>query len=92
MGAWSRAGIGAQTTFGGMGGQVMANRIGRTVAFEYLVQTVFSGYNRPQVIAINQPAPGLNVHACEQVYLVQTNGTWRVMKANTNTVAYTSRQ
>lgn len=71
---------------------MMANRIGRTVAFEYLVQTVFSGYNRPQVIAINQPAPGLNVHAGEQVYLVQTNGTWRVMKANTNTVAYTSRQ
>lgn len=67
---------------GGMGGQAVAERVGGTVALEYIVQTVATGYRPSEIVAITQPLPGPVVNAGDQVYLIQTNGMWRVIVAN----------
>lgn len=67
---------------GGMSGQAVAERVGGTVALEYIVQTVATGYRPSEIVAITQPLPGPVVNAGDQVYLIQTNGMWRVIVAN----------
>ena len=90
----SNSGSGAQTALGilggilgGAGGQAVAERVGGTVALEIIVETEASGYRQSEVIAITQPSPGPDVYEGEKVYLIQTNGTWRVIKANSAAIA-----
>ena len=65
---------------GGVGGQYVANAVAGSVAYEYIVQTEASAYRPAEVIAIVQPDPGPQINSGEQVFLIQTNGTWRVIR------------
>lgn len=68
-------------TLGGLSGQLVAENYGGTRAVEYIVQTEQDGQRPGRVIAITQPEPGPSLTAGDQVYLIQTSGTWRVVRA-----------
>lgn len=76
----ARVGMGiVGAIFGGLAGQAVADHIGGPVAIEYIVQVEPQGREQPRVMAITQPAPGPVIGQGARVFLVQTQGTWRVL-------------
>lgn len=72
---------------GGLAGNQAADRFGGTFAVEYIVE-VEGDQRRPmQRMAITQPEPGPALAAGDLVYLIETAGTWRVVKAHSVQVA-----
>lgn len=71
------------TILGGVGGQKVADAIGGPSAVEYIVQLESERQGgQGRVVAVTQPVPGPNVEAGAEVFLVNTNGTWRVLPVN----------
>jgi outer membrane lipoprotein SlyB len=66
---------------GGLGGAAATNRLGASRAIEYLVQIPADQWRPEQLMSITQPDPGQQMLPGDAVYLINTNGTWRVVKA-----------
>lgn len=71
---------------GGLGGQEAAERLGGAKAYEYFLKTEGDSRRRSEVIMITQPEPQRSLNAGDQVYLVATRGTWRIVAVANTTV------
>lgn len=67
-------------TLGGVAGDRAAQSWAATKSVEYIVQTHSDQRVPPRRLAITQPEPGPVLVAGDHVYLIQTGGTWRVVK------------
>lgn len=67
---------------GGLGGATAADHLGGSRAVEYVVQIPATPGRSEQLMAITQPEPGQLLLPGETVYLVNTMGAWRVIRAN----------
>lgn len=72
---------------GGLAGNQAADRFGGTLAVEYIVEVEGDQRRPAQRMAITQPEPGPALAAGDLVYLIETAGTWRVVKAHSVHVA-----
>jgi len=68
-------------TLGGVVGNHVAQSWGATKSVEYIVKTEGDQRTPSRSLAITQPEPGPSLAAGDYVYLIQTGGTWRVVKA-----------
>ncbi len=66
---------------GGLGGAAAADQLGGSRAVEYMVQVPAVPGRPEQLMAITQPEPGQQLLAGDAVYLINTQGAWRVIKA-----------
>lgn len=91
IGAALGAAIGRQTSnanlggligglLGGVAGERVANSAGTTAAQEIVLQVFGHAGTPPRIITVVQPAPYDRLAEGEQVFLINTAGTWRVVK------------
>lgn len=71
----------AGASLGSLAGAKLATTLGGSDATEFIVQEVTVDGRSGQITAITQPAPSEPINAGDMVYLVNTIGTWRVVRA-----------
>jgi outer membrane lipoprotein SlyB len=67
-------------SIGGLGGAKAADALGGSRAIEYVVQVLRHDSTLGEVMAITQPDPAESISAGDAVFLINTVGTWRVVK------------
>lgn len=73
---------------GGVAGERLVNAVATTSAQEIVLQVFGRAGTPPRIITVVQPAPFDRLAAGEQVFLINSAGTWRVVKKLSMPVAY----
>lgn len=76
------------STLGGLAGNRVTESLAAVQAVEYIVSVASPGH-APAEMAITQPSPSERLNAGEQALLINTQGTWRVVRAFAMPVAST---
>lgn len=73
---------------GGIAGERLTNAVATASAQEIVLQVFGRAGMPPRIISVIQPAPYDRLVAGEQVFLINTAGTWRVVKKLNMPVAF----